>query len=89
VTTTVGVPVRHAFESPATEPPAAGPPAAAEPPLAWDPAAVRALREREYARLDSDDQAYLDYTGGGIYAESQLREHMALLRQDILGARSG
>ena len=24
---------------------------------------------------------YLDYTGGGLYAESQLREHMALLRE--------
>ena len=31
------------------------------------------------------DQAYLDYTGGGLYAESQLREHQALLRAGIFG----
>ena len=41
----------------------------------------RRLRAREYARLDAQDQVYLDYTGGGLYAESQLREHLALLSQ--------
>jgi len=35
------------------------------------------LRAREYARLDAHDHIYLDYTGGGPYAESQLRDHMA------------
>ena len=43
------------------------------------------LREREYARLDAHDHVYLDYTGGGLYAESQLREHMDLLSQNVLG----
>ena len=31
------------------------------------------LRERDYGRLDRLGQVYLDYTGGGLYAESQLR----------------
>jgi molybdenum cofactor sulfurtransferase len=51
----------------------------------WDRDAVEALRTREYARLDERDQVYLDYTGGGLYAESQLREHQALLRAGVLG----
>ncbi len=51
----------------------------------WDGVAVDALRAREYARLDAFDQAYLDYTGGGLYAESQLREHQELLSSGILG----
>ena len=33
----------------------------------------------------AQDQIYLDYTGGGLYAESQLREHMALLSGDVFG----
>ena len=28
---------------------------------------------------------YLDYTGGGLFASSQLREHMALLESDVFG----
>ena len=32
------------------------------------------LRSTEYARLDIGGQAYLDYTGGGMYADSQIRE---------------
>jgi molybdenum cofactor sulfurtransferase len=51
----------------------------------WDGDAVEALRAREYARLDERDHVYLDYTGGGLYAESQLREHQALLRDSVLG----
>ncbi len=43
------------------------------------------LRQREYARLDEQGHVYLDYTGGGLYAESQLREHMALLSQGVFG----
>src|SRR4051812_13459384 len=37
------------------------------------------LRATEYARLDAQQQVYLDYTGGSLYAESQLRAHMELL----------
>ncbi|MFQ5612995.1 MAG: aminotransferase class V-fold PLP-dependent enzyme [Anaerolineae bacterium] len=43
------------------------------------------LRAREYARLDAQSQVYLDYTGGGLYADSQLREHMALLSRGVFG----
>jgi molybdenum cofactor sulfurtransferase len=43
------------------------------------------LRAREYGRLDRLGQTYLDYTGGGLYAESQLRRHHALLREHVLG----
>ncbi|HYO88763.1 MAG TPA: aminotransferase class V-fold PLP-dependent enzyme, partial [Candidatus Limnocylindrales bacterium] len=43
------------------------------------------LRRREYARLDEQGQVYLDYTGGGLYADSQLREHMALLQRGVFG----
>jgi molybdenum cofactor sulfurtransferase len=43
------------------------------------------LRAQEYARLDKHDHVYLDYTGGGLYAESQLRDHMALLSGKLYG----
>jgi selenocysteine lyase/cysteine desulfurase len=43
------------------------------------------LRASEYARLDATGHVYLDYTGGGLYAESQLREHQELLRHAVLG----
>ena len=43
------------------------------------------LRAKEYARLDELDHVYLDYTGGGLYAESQLREHFELLRDGVFG----
>jgi selenocysteine lyase/cysteine desulfurase len=43
------------------------------------------LRASEYGRLDRLGHVYLDHTGGGLYAESQLREHMALLRDNVFG----
>ena len=43
------------------------------------------LRAEEYARLDQQGHVYLDYTGGGLYGETQLREHMALLTHDVFG----
>ncbi|MBU4555688.1 MAG: aminotransferase class V-fold PLP-dependent enzyme [Actinobacteria bacterium] len=43
------------------------------------------MRASEYARLDSLGHTYLDYTGGGLYAESQLRAHHELLSQGIFG----
>lgn len=43
------------------------------------------LRATEFARLDTQGQIYLDYTGGGLYAESQLKEHLALLSQGVFG----
>ena len=43
------------------------------------------LRRTEYARLDAAGQVYLDYTGGSLYASSQVREHVALLEGSVLG----
>ena len=43
------------------------------------------LRATEYSRLDRNGHIYLDYTGGNLYAQSQLDAHMALLRDDVLG----
>ena len=42
-------------------------------------------RDREYSRLDTTQQIYLDYTGGGLYAESQLTKHLNLLRRNVYG----
>ena len=44
-----------------------------------------ALRATEYARLDAQEQVYLDYTGGGLYAECQVREHLELLCSYVFG----
>ena len=44
-----------------------------------------ALRTTEYTRLDQQGHVYLDYTGGSLYAESQLRDHMALLNSQVFG----
>lgn len=48
-------------------------------------AALDALRESDYARIDALGHVYLDYTGGGLYGESQLRDHHALLSGRLLG----
>jgi molybdenum cofactor sulfurtransferase len=43
------------------------------------------LRRGDYGRLDSLGQVYLDYTGGGLYADSQIRAHQELLRGNVFG----
>lgn len=43
------------------------------------------LRASEYARLDLGGHIYLDYTGGGLYAESQLRRHNKMLSEHVFG----
>jgi selenocysteine lyase/cysteine desulfurase len=50
-----------------------------------DVAELEALRAREYARLDDQSHVYLDYTGAGLYATSQLRQHAAMLERSLLG----
>jgi len=50
-----------------------------------DTAVLDDLRASEYARLDKGGHVYLDYTGGGLYAYSQIRNHAALLRDDVYG----
>ncbi|MBI5943743.1 MAG: aminotransferase class V-fold PLP-dependent enzyme [Chloroflexi bacterium] len=46
---------------------------------------IDALRKTDYARLDRGEHVYLDYTGGGIYAESQIQKHQQLLRDHVFG----
>jgi len=46
---------------------------------------IDALRARDYGRLDRGEHIYLDYTGGGLYAESQLRAHQQLLTENVFG----
>lgn len=43
------------------------------------------LRRREFSRLDAQGQVYLDYTGAGLYAESQVRAHADFLAKGIFG----
>lgn len=43
------------------------------------------LRAKEYARLDAGEHIYLDYTGGGLYAETQLQQHQRLLSENVYG----
>jgi selenocysteine lyase/cysteine desulfurase len=43
------------------------------------------LRAAEYARLDRQQHVYLDYTGGGLYAESQLRDYFHLINNKVFG----
>jgi selenocysteine lyase/cysteine desulfurase len=50
-----------------------------------DTQVIDELRRTEYARLDAAEHVYLDYTGGGLYAESQLQQHQQLLRQNVFG----
>ncbi len=43
------------------------------------------LRATEYHRLDEQHQVYLDYTGGSLYCDSQVEQHIDLLRSSVLG----
>ena len=43
------------------------------------------LRTTQYSRLDAQDQVYLDYTGGGLHAASQVHEHAQMLSEQVLG----
>ena len=46
---------------------------------------VDELRATAYARLDRQRQVYLDYTGGSLYADTQVAEHLDLLARHVLG----
>ncbi len=43
------------------------------------------LRQTEYARLDRLGHVYLDYTGAGLYAASQVARHREFLLNRVLG----
>ena len=47
--------------------------------------AIDDLRQRDYSRLDRNGQVYLDYTGGGLYSESQVRAHQDVLLNGVFG----
>lgn len=47
--------------------------------------AFEELRAREFARLDEGGHVYLDYTGSGLYADCQLRDHDEFLEHHVLG----
>jgi molybdenum cofactor sulfurtransferase len=48
-------------------------------------APIDQIRAEDYARLDSTGQVYLDYTGGGLYADSQVRKHQDILLRGVFG----
>ncbi len=50
-----------------------------------DTASIDALRTKDYAHLDRGRHVYLDYTGGGIYADSQIQQNHQLLRDHVFG----
>ena len=43
------------------------------------------LRKTEYSRLDKQGHVYLDYTGGNLYSERQLKKHFTMLSQNVFG----
>lgn len=51
----------------------------------FDVETLHELRVREYRRLDDQRHVYLDYTGGSLYAESQINAHLNMLRQGVFG----
>jgi selenocysteine lyase/cysteine desulfurase len=47
--------------------------------------ALKRLSRSDFARLDVAGHVCLDYTGAGLYADSQLAEHLELLRRNVFG----
>jgi len=43
------------------------------------------LRRAEYSRIDREHHVYLDFTGGGLYSEKQVQDHLDLLRNQVFG----
>lgn len=50
-----------------------------------DAARMDELRASEFGRLDRLGHVYVDYTGGGLFGESQVRRHADLLTSTVLG----
>ncbi len=46
---------------------------------------LASLRRTDYGRLGAGGHVYLDYTGGGLYATSQLDRHRAMLEANVFG----
>ncbi len=51
----------------------------------WMESKIDELRHTEYGRLDKQNQVYLDYTGSGLYALSQIKNHWNLLVKGVYG----
>jgi molybdenum cofactor sulfurtransferase len=43
------------------------------------------LRAADYSRIDQAEQIYLDFTGSGLYAESQVKKHQQILLENTFG----
>jgi len=50
-----------------------------------DTAGIDEVRARDFGRLDALGHVYLDYTGSGLYAASQVRRHSELLLGRVFG----
>jgi selenocysteine lyase/cysteine desulfurase len=50
-----------------------------------DTAVLDELRATDFRRLDRGGHVYLDYTGGGLFADSQLTQHVQLLESNVYG----
>ncbi len=48
-------------------------------------AAIDDLRSTSYSRIDRMGQIYLDYTGGGLYADSQIATEQKMLLDGVFG----
>ena len=48
-------------------------------------AVLDGMRAVDYTRLDAAGHVYLDYTGGSLYADSQLARHRDLLAGAVFG----
>lgn len=46
---------------------------------------IDTLREKEYSNLDCQGHVYLDFTGAGLYAQSQVKQHHQLLQENVFG----
>lgn len=57
----------------------------AESPDAVATRSLDRLRETDFSRLDRQGHVYLDWTGGGLYGDRQVRRHAALLSTSVLG----
>lgn len=47
--------------------------------------AIDTLREIDYPNLDRQGHVYLDFTGAGLYAQSQVKQHHQLLQENVFG----
>jgi molybdenum cofactor sulfurtransferase len=48
-------------------------------------AQIDEIRSREFSRLAVNGSVYLDYTGSGLYGDSQVREHADILCNSVFG----